>query len=245
MKSSMHGDVLKVVEETDRFVSEAFPERSFTRLFWEEQKKAASCKSANGMRWHPLIIRWALSMKMASSSAYHIMRTCGMIRLPSERTLRDYTHFFKQTAGFNSGSNHQLVSEARLAECSDVQKHVTLVFHEMKIRDDLVYHKHDQEIVGFVDLGSVDNELQLLENSAGRKQPVARLCPAVATHILVLMVRGIATSLRFPWAHFPTTGVGSVVGKVVNLRSTVLHSANIQLLYPTIQPLYRPYTTLH
>ena len=77
----------------------------------------------------------------------------------------------------------------------------------MKIRDDLVYHKHDQEIVGFVDLGSVDNELQSLENSAGRKQPVARLCPAVATHILVLMVRGIATSLRFPWAHFPTTGV--------------------------------------
>ena len=70
-----------------------------------------------------------------------------------------------------------------------------------------MYNKHDQEIVGFVDHGSVDNELQLLENSASRKQPVARLCPAVTTHILVLMVRGIATSLIFPWAHFPTTGV--------------------------------------
>ena len=132
VKSSMHGDVLKVGEETDRFVLEAFPEGSFRRLIWEEQKKAASCKSANGMRWHSLIIRWARSMTMASSSAYHIMRTCGMIRLPSERTLRDYTHFFKQTAGFNSGSNHQLVPEARLVECSDVQKHVTLVFDEMK-----------------------------------------------------------------------------------------------------------------
>ena len=32
-------------------------------------------------------------------------------------------------------------------------------------------------------------------------------CGEVATHILTLMVRGIFFRLRFPYAHFPTTGI--------------------------------------
>ena len=31
--------------------------------------------------------------------------------------------------------------------------------------------------------------------------------PSVATHILGIMVRGVFSSLHFPYAHFPTTGV--------------------------------------
>ena len=39
VKSSMHGDVLKVVEETDRFVSEAFPEGSLGDCFGKNRKR--------------------------------------------------------------------------------------------------------------------------------------------------------------------------------------------------------------
>ena len=45
------------------------------------------------MKWHPLSIRFALSLKYASSSAYHMARNSGLIALPLDRTLRDYTHW--------------------------------------------------------------------------------------------------------------------------------------------------------
>ena len=78
-------------EKTPEIV-EAYPEGSFKRLFWEEQLRAASKKDMRQVRWHPLIIRWCLNLKLLSSSAYHAVRTAGFISLPSERTLRDYSN---------------------------------------------------------------------------------------------------------------------------------------------------------
>ncbi len=56
--------------------------------------------NAKQMRWHPMMIRWCLNLKLLSSSAYHSLRTSGFIKLPSERTLRDYTNYFKSKEGF-------------------------------------------------------------------------------------------------------------------------------------------------
>ena len=84
------------------------------RLFWEEQKKAARLHESRGMRWHPMIIRWALNLKMLSSAAYTAARTSGFMRLPSERTLRDYVHFYTAKPGFQKEANDHLIIEAQL-----------------------------------------------------------------------------------------------------------------------------------
>ena len=34
-------------------------------LLWEEQKKQASYKSTKSMRWHPVMIRWCLSIQVS------------------------------------------------------------------------------------------------------------------------------------------------------------------------------------
>ena len=209
LETDMHSDFCEVTKEQEAKIDELFPKETFKRIFWDQQLKAASLKSASGMRWHPLILRLALSLKMASSSAYHIMRTSGVIRLPSERTLRDYTHFCKQSTGFSRELNDQLVAEANVLKCDELQKHVILAFDEMKIRDDIVYNKHQQEMIGFVDLGKVNNELVRAEKILNSKNGSSVLERDVATSMLVIMVRGITTSLRFPWAHFPTTGVSA------------------------------------
>ena len=52
------------------------------------------------MKWHPTMIKWCLNLKLLSSSAYSAMRTSGFLTLPSERTLRDYVHYFQSRPGF-------------------------------------------------------------------------------------------------------------------------------------------------
>ena len=46
---------------------------SLVDLFWEEQLKAFN-RSPKGMRWHPMIIRFAIYLQYQSSRAYEALR---------------------------------------------------------------------------------------------------------------------------------------------------------------------------
>ena len=50
------------------------------------------------------MVRFALNLKYLSETAYKAVRESGMINLPSERTLFDYSHWGKESSGvFNDG----------------------------------------------------------------------------------------------------------------------------------------------
>ena len=57
---------------------------------------------------------------------------------------------------------------------------------------------------GFVNLGDVNEQLLKLE----QKMCTDEHQPELATHMLTLMVRGIFFKLEFPYASFPTLGIG-------------------------------------
>ena len=80
-------------------------------MVWNEQKKAASVKNGTGMRWHPLMIKWCVNLKLISSSAYNALRTSGFLKLPSERTLRDYSNVFESKVGFQDEVDKQLLDQ--------------------------------------------------------------------------------------------------------------------------------------
>ena len=61
------------------------------------QNKATAAKGSKGMRWHPLMIKWCLYLKSLSTAAYETLR--DVIRLPSTRTLLDYTHWMTAQPG--------------------------------------------------------------------------------------------------------------------------------------------------
>ena len=73
-------------------ILQVLPDGSFKKLFWEQQVKALMSKDPRQRRWHPLIIKWCLNLRMMSSAAYENLRTTGMLVLPSQRTLRDYAN---------------------------------------------------------------------------------------------------------------------------------------------------------
>ena len=66
----------------------------------------------------------------------------------------------------------------------------------MKIKESLVCDKIGTKVIGFVDLGSFNNQLVQFEESCNT--------PPIASHMLVLMVRGIFMKFEYPYAHFPT-----------------------------------------
>ena len=200
--TNLHGDLQNIMEENNERILGQFPEGSFQRLFWEQQLSASRLKRPQQMRWHPAMIRWCLNIKLLSTSAYHALRTSGFMKLPSERTLRDYTHYIKARSGFQGDVDQELVKEAKLNELPDRKKHIVLLLDEMKVKENLVYDKHETNVIGFVDIADVNNEIAELENecSSSNFGPLK----AVATHMLVLMVRGIFIKLEFPYAHFPS-----------------------------------------
>ena len=115
----------------------------FQRLFWQQQAEAAGKSDPQAMRWHPFQIRWCIYLRYQSQSAYENIRQ--FISLPSQRTLRDYTHHIKTEPGFSSNVDTQLCNAARLGECEKWEKHVILLIDEMHIKEDLVSDKHTGE----------------------------------------------------------------------------------------------------
>lgn len=197
--NDLNSDLLGIMEENADKIRKAYPENSFMRLFWDEQLKAASAKDARQVRWHPVLIKWCLNLKLLSSSAYHAMRTSGFLKLPSERTLRDYVHYFSSRPGFQEEVHQQLLGEVKVESLPENRRFVCLVLDEMKIKEGLVYNKYSGELIGFADLGDINNELVKLEQGDER--------PSIAKYVLAIMVRGLLFKLEFPYAHFGTEGI--------------------------------------
>ena len=132
-----------------------YPEDSFQYIFWKQQKEslAKKGKSRNGIRWHPLMIKWCIYLRHQSSKAYDTLRDSSCISLPSQRTLRDYSNAVKAGAGFSAEVDQQLIEASRLCTSPSYHCYVALLIDEIK--EDLVYNKHSGKLIGFVDVGDI------------------------------------------------------------------------------------------
>jgi len=92
LDDTLHGDVMSMMNDHTRVV---------------HQKQ---------MRWHPQVIRWCLHLRLVCGGGYRLLRESGLIKLPSERTLRDYTHYVPPQTGFQDAVPEQLAREAKLNE---------------------------------------------------------------------------------------------------------------------------------
>lgn len=195
-----HDDFLSIMEGEGKSVFTELPENSFKRIFWQQQFEAASRQDKRGMRWHPLMVKWCLYLRHQSNKAYETLRDSRCISLPSQRTLRDYTHFVKACSGFSAEVDNQLSMAANLSSCEEYQKLVILLLDEMHIKEDLIYDKHSGNLTGFANLGEIntnllDFERQISDEIGSMEIP--------AKTMMVFMVRGLFTALQFPYVQFP------------------------------------------
>ncbi len=67
--------------------------RHISTFVWEQQVEALSVPDRRQVRWHPMIIKWCLSMKLISSGSY-ALRSSKVVILPSDRTYAKGLHPF-------------------------------------------------------------------------------------------------------------------------------------------------------
>ena len=94
-----------------------------------------------------------------SSSAYNTVARGGVINLPSERTLSDYTHWTSP----HTGVQLEFIEEFKRLVEEEVkcgQYHCALSMDEMKIKSGLVFNKHTGGLCGFIDLGSANRDIE-------------------------------------------------------------------------------------
>ena len=167
----------------------------FMKFFWDEQQKYLRA-SPKGIRYHPMIIRYCLSLASKSAGAYDEIRYdakkgTGFVILPSRRRLRDYKNYIKPQRGFNP----EIVAELRnkTKGFSEKEKFIVLLMDEMKIQKNLVWDKHSGELVGYVDLGDLELNYATLPK-----------VNEIATYIMVFLIRSIVNPFKFSLANFAT-----------------------------------------
>ena len=84
-----------------------------------------------------MFIKWCLYLRHLSGKAYELVRDSGCVQLPSQRTLRDYTHHISTTIGFSAQVDEMLLGIANLE--NDANRYVFLIMDEVYIKQDLVY----------------------------------------------------------------------------------------------------------
>ena len=206
---NMDADMRTIVSENNDNICSSFPPQSFGHIFWKQQRDCMLAKNSKQMRWHPMMIKWCMHLQMLSSSCYDSIRSAGVIKLPSERTLRDYRNVIKARSGLQPDVDKLLYEEANVDEAPDHQKYVTLIFDEVKIKEDIVYNKFSGEMIGFVDITNINQHLLDFEQSCLSDTYIPN--HQLATHVLVFMVRGIFSQLEFPYAQFPVAAASGEV----------------------------------
>ena len=201
----IHNDMKSIIKTEGETMLEKGPLNSFGRVFWQQQVDAASKKDARGMRWHPLMIRWCIYLRHQSQGAYETLRQSKCVSLPSQRTLRDYTHYIKPKHGFSAEVDSQLCTIAKINQCTEREKHVMLLIDEMHVREDLVFNKHSGELIGFTNMGEINSCLTSLEKNDDTSTSSPPML--LANSMVTFMVKGLFSRLEFPYAYFPCRNI--------------------------------------
>lgn len=117
-----HNDMVSVIRKHTPDIHNNRPPDSFARLFWDQQRQASCVASPSALKWHHLMIKWCIYLRYLSSSSYEALRQSGCISVPSQTTLRDYTHFSSATAGFSVDTDQQLLNATEIQSCPEWKK---------------------------------------------------------------------------------------------------------------------------
>ena len=94
-----------------------------------------------------------------------------------------------------------LVQASKVESCAERDKCVIILLDEMHIREDLVFDKHTGALIGYTNLGDINDHLLRFEQSLSHSTTPAP--KKLAKTMMVFMVRGLFNKLQFPYAQFP------------------------------------------
>lgn len=168
-------------------------------IFLQEQIKASQKKNMVGVRWHPTMIRLALALHLTSPAAYELLRDTGMVKLPTSRTLFDYSHARPVEDGIDKVVLDSIAD--RVIKFPKHRRYHILMADEMHISQNLVFQKSTGRLIGYTKLDDLDKEVQVLNKHLDN--PDEELQEIIASKVLVYMVKGISVGIKEVIASYP------------------------------------------
>ncbi|KAK3910142.1 DNA transposase [Frankliniella fusca] len=177
------------------------------KMFIQEQVSRGRKKDARTHKWHPAMIWLALHLKMLSPSTVDALRDSGVISLPCNKTLFDYSHAIVPENGVSGGILQMIHDRVQKFEKKYQQFH-NLLCDEMYVSQNLVYRQSDNSLVGYAHLDDVDKELKSFENFVEQQFTGVPTAPEktdlkLAKTVVAYMVKGVASNVKYVVASFP------------------------------------------
>ncbi|KAE8742013.1 hypothetical protein FOCC_FOCC012454, partial [Frankliniella occidentalis] len=164
-------------------------------IFLQQQIKASlKNKKKCGMRWHPTMIRLALAVHVTSPAAYDLIRDTGMIKLPSSRTLYDYSHVKPVEEGIDRTVLESIGN--RMKGIEDYKKYHVLLADEMYISKNLVFQKSSGKMVGYTKLDELDREVRAFNSFLDEPDNFQGPAEQVSSKVLCYMVKSTAYNVK-------------------------------------------------
>ena len=169
------------------------------KIFFEEQVKQSQHANSKSHRWHPTMIRLALHLQLKSRSAYEALRDSGAVKLPTSRTLFNYSHAFDSTPGVNV-SMVQIVA-VHVATLK-LHQHVNVIADEMHVSRNLVHRQSDGKLIGYVHhMEDLEKEIARFEECLRDDPPSVKL--HLGNSILAFMAQGKTSNVKHVVAAYP------------------------------------------
>ena len=137
--------------------------------------------------------------------AYEQIRRSSFLSLPHRTTLNKYIGFTTIGTGFDPDIIKHMYDDVKLEELKEFEKHIILLFDEMKIKSGLVYSKSSGTISGLMELGDINEELNEFDRAINGVNQEKKL----ASHVLCVMARGLFKHINYPLGYFSSCGFDS------------------------------------
>ena len=82
-------------------------------IYYGSSNKQASYSDSKSMKWHPLMIRWCISIYLKSPGAYEQLRNFGFLKLPHKKILSKYANYTEPKCGINIDVVKHLATEIK------------------------------------------------------------------------------------------------------------------------------------
>lgn len=139
-------------------------------------------------------------------AAYEHLRDSGFIELPHRTTLNQYTSFTSSGTGFNPDIIKRFCEDLEIEKLKKYEKQTNLLFDEIKIKSGLVYSKSSGRVVGFTEMGDINEELDQFDREFEQDVPKTK---ELATYVLAFMARGLLKRFQYPIGYFSSRGFTS------------------------------------
>ena len=136
--------------------------------------------------------------------AYEQIRQSGFLELPHRTTLNTYTGFTDICTGFNPDVIKFMIQDCFTDSPKNHECEIALLFDEMQIKAGLVFNRHSGKLVGFTEIGSINEELEEFERKVKGKTT-----KQLATHVFCIMARGLLMHMNYPIGYYYCHGFTS------------------------------------